>query len=300
MAVWAIGDVQGCHDELARLIDKIDFDPARDVLWFCGDLINRGGQSLQVLRLVQSLGESAVVVLGNHDLSLLAIGQRSEAEQQRVNPELREILFAHDRDALLEWLRHRPLLHVDEKLDATLVHAGLLPSWSIAEARQVADQIEQALRGKDSPRLLRALFGNRPDWSSRLRGVERLRAGINVFTRMRYCDVRGRIAFAPKGMPGTQPAGLYPWFAVPGQVQRNTRVIFGHWSTLGLFAGVGVYGMDTGCVWGGALTAMRVDGEPGPPEYIAIKSTRSPPQLAQRRPQRGRRGRGRVRRAEGQ
>lgn len=300
MAVWAIGDVQGCHDELAQLIDKINFDPACDVLWFCGDLINRGGQSLQVLRLVQSLGDSAVTVLGNHDLSLLAIGQRSEAEQERVNPELREILFAHDRDTTLEWLRQRPVLHVDEALNATLVHAGLLPSWSIAHAQHVAGQIEQALRGKDHRGLLRALFGNRPDWNNRLRGVERLRAGINVFTRMRYCDVRGRIAFAAKGIPGTQPAGLYPWFAVPGQVQRETRIIFGHWSTLGLFAGVGVYGMDTGCVWGGALTAMRVDGEPEQPQYVAIKSTRSPPQLPQRKPQRARRGRGRVRRAEGQ
>ena len=275
MATWAIGDIQGCHDELVRLIDKLQFDPVRDKLWFCGDLVNRGGQSLAVLRLVKSLGSSAVVALGNHDLSLLAIAERKREDQARVNPELREVLFAPDRDDLLDWLRGQHLLHVDRDLDFVLVHAGLFSRWTIEQAEEMAREIEEKLRSEGARRLLKQMFGNKPDlWTPKLRGIDRWRAGINVFTRMRYCDVRGRISFADKGTPGTQRPGLYPWFAVPGQIKRERRVVCGHWSTLGRFVGLGIHAIDTGCVWGGALTAMRVDSEE--PQFVTIKSDRKP------------------------
>jgi bis(5'-nucleosyl)-tetraphosphatase (symmetrical) len=275
MAVWAIGDVQGCHDELARLIDKLRFDPAVDRLWFCGDLVNRGGQSLAVLRTVKALGDSAIVVLGNHDLSLLAIAERKREEQARVNPELREVLFAPDRDELLGWLRKRNLVHVDRNLGFLLVHAGLFPRWTTQQAEEMAREIEDKLRSDSYRRLLKQMFGNKPDlWTPKLRGTDRWRAGINVFTRMRYVDVRGRIAFGDKGAPGTQRPGLYPWYEVPGQVRRDLRVVCGHWSTLGRFSGLGIYAIDTGCVWGGALTALRLDSEE--PEFVSIKSDRKP------------------------
>ncbi len=275
MATWAIGDIQGCHDELVRLIDKLQFDPARDKLWFCGDLVNRGGQSLAVLRLIKSLGSNALVALGNHDLSLLAIAERKREDQARVNPELREVLFAPDRDDLLDWLRGQRLLHVDRDLGFVLVHAGLFPRWTIEQAEEMAREIEEKLRSEGARRLLKQMFGNKPDlWTPKLRGIDRWRAGINVFTRMRYCDVRGRISFADKGAPGTQRPGLYPWYEVPGQLKRDTRVVCGHWSTLGRFVGLGIHAIDTGCVWGGSLTALRVDS--AEPEFVSIKSDRKP------------------------
>jgi len=278
MATWAIGDIQGCYDELVRLLDAIHYDPARDTLWFCGDLVNRGGQSLATLRLIRSLNERTIVTLGNHDLSLLAVAVRSEQDQAKVNPELREVLFAPDRNELLDWLRHRSLIHVDRALGYVMVHAGFAPRWNVEEAERIAREIETRLRGNDYKRLLRQMFGNRPDtWSTKLRGVERLRAGINMLTRLRFCDVRGRIAFGEKGAPGTQKPGLYPWFEVPGQARRDLRIVCGHWSTLGLFAGLGIYAIDTGCVWGGTLTAMRLDSED--PQFVAIKSDRPRPAL---------------------
>ena len=275
MATWAIGDLQGCYDELARLLDRLKYDPAADCLWFCGDLVNRGGQSLQVLRLLRTLGAQTVVTLGNHDLSLLAIAERTPAEQEKVNPELRSVLFAPDRDELLGWLRGQKLLHHDPALNFLMVHAGLAPRWTLAQAQRAAREVEQQLHGGDYRRLLRGMFGNKPElWSGRLRGLERQRASINVLTRMRYCDVRGRIAFAEKGKPGTQKPGQYPWFEVPGMTRREVRVVCGHWSTLGRFCGLGVYAIDTGCVWGGALTALRLDAED--PYFVSEKSTRQP------------------------
>jgi bis(5'-nucleosyl)-tetraphosphatase (symmetrical) len=275
MTTWAIGDIQGCHDELIRLIDKLRFDRTADTLWFCGDLVNRGGQSLAVLRSVKALGDRAIVALGNHDLSLLAIAERKREDQARVNPELREILFAPDREELLGWLRQQKLVHVDRTLGTLLVHAGLFPRWTTQQAEELAREIEDKLRSEGYRRLLKQLFGNKPDlWTPKLRGIDRWRAGINVFTRMRYCDVRGRIGFGDKGAPGTQRPGLYPWYEVPGQIKRDLRVVCGHWSTLGRFAGLGVNAIDTGCVWGGALTALRLDSEE--PEYVSIKSDRKP------------------------
>lgn len=269
MATYAIGDVQGCYPELSRLLDTLRFDPARDQLWFCGDLVNRGGESLQVLRMLHTLRESVVVTLGNHDLSLLAIAQRKPDAQSRVNPELREVLFADDAPVLFEWLRNQKLLHYDETLGWGMVHAGLAPSWTLRQALRAAQEVERELSSPRHPRLLRNLFGNRPAaWSSRLQGIERFRASINTMTRMRYCDVNGRIDFEAKGVPGTQKPGLYPWFAVPGMRRREARMVCGHWSALGRFAGLGVYAIDTGCVWGGQLTALRLDLEE--PQYITV------------------------------
>lgn len=271
MATYAIGDVQGCYPELSRLLDKLRFDPARDQLWFCGDLVNRGGQSLDTLRLIHGLRENVVVTLGNHDLSLLAIAQRKPDAQSRVNPELREVLFADDAPVLFEWLRNQKLLHHDEALGWGMVHAGLAPSWTLRQALRAAQEVERELSSPRHPRLLRNLFGNRPaTWSSRLQGIERFRASINTMTRMRYCDVNGRIDFDAKGAPGTQKPGLYPWFAVPGMRKREVNMVCGHWSALGRFAGLGVYAIDTGCVWGGQLTALRLDD--GEPQYITVNA----------------------------
>ena len=261
MAVWAIGDLQGCYDATARLLERIAFDPARDRLWFCGDLVNRGGQSLETLRLVHSLRAHSVVVLGNHDLSLLAIGERKPEEQKRVNPDLQRVLFAEDARELLDWLRTCELAHVDRDLGWMMVHAGLAPKWTTQLAEKHAREVEQRLRGDGYRRLLKNMYGDRPAWSPKLTGVDRERAIINVFTRMRYCSPRGRIAFEEKGGPGTQQPGLYPWYEVPGRAERDLRIVCGHWSTLGLFIGHGVHAIDTGAVWGGALTALRLDAE---------------------------------------
>ncbi len=259
MAIWAIGDLQGCYGPTRRLLDKIRFDPARDRLWFCGDLVNRGGESIQTLRLVHSLREQSVTVLGNHDLSLLAIAERSEPEQRKVNPDLQGVLFADDRDLLLDWLRVQPLLHVDRGLGWMMVHAGLAPKWTSQIAEKHAREVERRLGGNGARKLLRNMYGDHPHWSPRLSGPERDRAIINVFTRMRYCSPRGRIAFEEKGAPGTQAPGLYPWFAVPGRAERDLKIVCGHWSTLGLFVGMGVHAIDTGAVWGGRLTALQLD-----------------------------------------
>lgn len=261
MAVWAIGDLQGCYGPTQRLLEKIRFDPARDRLWFCGDLVNRGGESLETLRLVHSLREQSVVVLGNHDLSLLAIAERKPEDQRKVNPDLQRVLFAEDSATLIDWLRGRPLLHSDRELGWMMVHAGLAPKWTTQHAEKHAREVERRLQGDGRQKLLRNMYGDFPAWSPALRGVERERAIINIFTRLRYCSPRGRIAFNEKGAPGTQAVGLYPWYEVPGRAQRDLRIVCGHWSTLGLFIGHGVHAIDTGAVWGGRLTALRLDTE---------------------------------------
>jgi bis(5'-nucleosyl)-tetraphosphatase (symmetrical) len=261
MATWAIGDLQGCYAPTQRLLEAIRFDPARDRLWFCGDLVNRGGESLETLRLVHSLRANCVSVLGNHDLSLLAIAERSDGEQLKVNPDLQRVLQAEDRATLLDWLRGQPLLHADRDLGWMMVHAGLAPKWTTTLAQKHAREVETKLRGNGYRALLRHMYGDKPAWSPRLTGIERERAIINVFTRLRYCTPRGRIAFEEKGPPGTQAAGLYPWFAVPGHAPRDLRIVCGHWSALGLFIGQGVHAIDTGAVWGGKLTALQLDSD---------------------------------------
>jgi len=261
MSVWAIGDLQGCYDVTQRLLEKIRFDPAQDRLWFCGDLVNRGGQSLETLRLVHSLRENSVVVLGNHDLSLLAVGARSEEEQRKVNPDLQRVVLAEDRDVLLDWLRMQKLMHVDRTLGWAMFHAGLAPKWTIEQAEKYAREVEQQMHGNGYRKLLRNMYGDKPAWAPGLGGYDRWRAIINVFTRMRYCTPRGRIAIEDKGTPGTQAQGLYPWYEVPGRVERDAKIVFGHWSTLGLTITQGVHGIDTGAVWGGKLTALQLDSE---------------------------------------
>jgi len=261
MAVWAIGDLQGCYGPTQRLLEAIRFDPAVDRLWFCGDLVNRGGESVETLRLVHSLRDNVVSVLGNHDLSLLAIAERREEDQRKVNADLQGVLFAHDRDVLLDWLRACPLLHVDRELGWMMLHAGLAPRWDVDLAQRHAREIENKLRGPGYKKLLRNMYGDRPAWSPNLTGYDRDRAIINVFTRMRYCSPRGRIAFEEKGTPGTQQPGIYPWFEVPGRAERDLKIVCGHWSTLGLFLGMGVHALDTGAVWGGTLTALQLDAE---------------------------------------
>jgi len=261
MAIWAIGDLQGCFDATSRLLDRLQFEPGRDRLWLCGDLVNRGGQSLETLRLVHSLRDDVICVLGNHDLSLLAIAERTLDDQRKVNADLQRVLFADDRDLLLDWLRARPLLHIDRDLGWMMVHAGLAPKWDVDDAERYAREVEQTLHGPGYRKLLRSMYGNYPHWSPQLRGSRRDRAIINFLTRMRYCSPRGRIAFDEKGPPGTQAPGLYPWFSVPGQVTRALKIVCGHWSTLGLLIGHGIHALDTGAVWGGTLTALQLDSE---------------------------------------
>lgn len=263
MAIFAIGDVQGCFDDLQRLLDRIRFNPAEDTLWFTGDLVNRGPKSLDSLRFVRSLGERAVTVLGNHDLHLLALGEGLR-EPGRHDETLLQVLDAPDRDELLDWLRHRPLMHHDAALGYTLIHAGLPPQWDIGTALLLAQEVEATLHGPDYRDLLAGMYGNEPtQWSSALCGDARTRFIINCFTRMRFCDAEGSLDLVHKGPPGTQPEGLLPWFEVPERASAGQHILFGHWSTLGEVSGHNVYPLDTGCLWGGRLTALRLDDDGG-------------------------------------
>jgi bis(5'-nucleosyl)-tetraphosphatase (symmetrical) len=262
VAIFAIGDVQGCHDELMRLLERVRFDPADDRLWFCGDLVNRGRQSLEVLRAVRKLGARALVVLGNHDLHLVAAAH--DPAHRRPKDTFGDVLAAPDGAELLDWLRRRPLLHHDAALGYTLVHAGLAPQWDLAAAERCAREVEAALVGEDAGALIAQMYGDRPDlWSETLTGIDRLRFCINCFTRVRFVDADGRLALEHKGGPGTQPAGLLPWFEHPARRSTELHVVFGHWSTLDRRAGGGIYPLDTGCLWGGRLTALRLDGDGG-------------------------------------
>ncbi|MCC4618695.1 symmetrical bis(5'-nucleosyl)-tetraphosphatase [Xanthomonas cassavae CFBP 4642] len=295
MSVWAIGDLQGCYDITQRLLEKINFDPVQDTLWFCGDLVNRGGQSLETLRLVHSLRAHSVVVLGNHDLSLLAIGARSEEEQRKVNADLQRIVLAEDRDVLLDWLRMQKLAHVDRTLGWMMIHAGLAPKWTTQMAEKHAREVEQQLQGGGYRKLLRNMYGDQPGWSPCLSGYERSRAIINLFTRMRYCTPRGRIATEDKGTPGTQAQGLYPWFEVPGRVERDLKIVCGHWSALGLTITQGVHAIDTGAVWGGKLTALQLDTDELRVVQVPGRAVTAPATAAAHAPRRPREGQGRQR-----
>ena len=270
MATYAVGDVQGCCDELEALLCELAFDPSRDRLWFVGDLVNRGPRSLDVLRLVRRLGDAAVAVLGNHDLHLLAIA-RGAAHLRPADHTLLPVLEAPDRDALLDWLQARPLLHHDAALGVTMVHAGLPPQWDIPLARRCAAELESALCGEHSGRLFAGMYGNHPDlWDDSLEGADRLRFITNALTRLRVCDAGGRLLLKYKGPPAKMPAGAIPWFRVPGRRSSGGRIVCGHWSALGYHDGDGVLALDTGCVWGGRLTAQRLDA-PEPP--VAVPST---------------------------
>jgi len=254
---YAIGDVQGCDEELKALLQRLKFSPDRDRLWFVGDLVNRGPDSLAVLRRVRVLGDNAVVVLGNHDLHLLAVAHG--AHRGRKSDTLDEVLTARDRDALLEWLITRPLA-VAEASDL-MVHAGVVPQWTVALTLSLAHEVEGALR-RDPRGLFGQMYGDEPDrWQEQLSGRARLRFAINVLTRLRVCTADGRVDFSVKGEPPPPPSPLRPWFMHPERATRGTRIIFGHWSALGLVRAHGVIGLDTGCVWGGTLSAVNLDRE---------------------------------------
>jgi len=258
MAVYAIGDVQGCFDELLQLLRLIEFDQQHDRLWFCGDLVNRGPKSLETLRFVKALGNQAVTVLGNHDLHLLA--KAEGCGKQLEKDTLEQILVAPDRDELIHWLRHRPLLHHDPELGYTMVHAGLPPQWDLTTARVCAHELESKLRSTDYYEFIRVMYGNQPNfWSDALEGVERWRFITNVFTRLRFCYADGRLELKSKGVPGTQKPGAIPWYEVPGRKTEKERIVFGHWSTLGVGVRNNTLSLDGGCLWGGQLVAVRLD-----------------------------------------
>lgn len=259
MAVYAVGDIQGCGEALRQLLARVGFDATRDRLWLTGDLVNRGPDSLWVLRFVKELGDRAVTVLGNHDLHLLAVW----AGHVRPKPSdtIDAVLQAPDVDPLMHWLRMQPLLHHDPELGYVMVHAGIPPPWDLAAAKRAAAEVEAALRGPGCSEFLRGIYGNRPDrWSDSLRGIDRLRFITNALTRMRCCDDEGRLLLRYKGTPEDRPPGHVPWFAVPSRRYDGPTVVCGHWSALGFHDGDGVLALDTGCLWGGELTAVRLDG----------------------------------------
>lgn len=251
MAVWAVGDVQGCSGPLDALVERIAFDPASDTLWFCGDLVNRGPDSPGVLARVRELGPAAIVVLGNHDLHWLARNREKRQKKIRKN---------------FEWLCRQPLAHYDHSLDCLMVHAGVYPGWDLAQTLARAGEVQEALEDERRGAFLDHMCGDSPNrWSGDLDGIRRLRTIVNALTRMRMIDEQGRMDFAFKRQPGQQPPCLAPWFTRPSKLPPKTRTVFGHWSALGPFASDRLVALDSGCVWGEALTAVRLDG---PPETV--------------------------------
>ncbi len=261
MSLYLIGDVQGCDDALQRLLDEISFSPSRDTLYLLGDLVNRGPQSATVLRRLMGYGNAAQAVLGNHDLHLLALA--AGVRQPSRSDTLGDILQASDREAMLEWLRWQRMAML-EKIDGhtlLLVHAGVLPSWSAQQTVALAGEVETILRGPQLGDFLRQMYGNEPAlWDEALTGADRLRLIVNALTRMRFCDANGRMDHESKEGAATAPAGYMPWFEVPGRRTAEITVAFGHWSMLGWLGRSDVLSLDTGCVWGGCLSALRVGG----------------------------------------
>jgi len=255
MSTYAIGDIQGCYEEFCRLLKLIGFAPARDRLWLVGDLVNRGPGSLETLRLVKSMGDAAVTVLGNHDFHLLTVAAGHARLHRRDT--LRPILEAPDREELLRWLRTRPLIHAEGSF--VLVHAGLIPSWTVEEALAHAQEVEAALAGPRHDEFLRQLYGNEPDWRDELAGWDRLRAIVNVCARLRFCSPAGRLEYDEKRGAEHAPEGYAPWFKIPGRRSATHTLICGHWSTLELRLEPRVWMLDSGCLWGGALTAIRLE-----------------------------------------
>lgn len=268
MSVYAIGDLQGCYDELQRLLERIQFDANKDTLWFVGDIVNRGPQSLQCLRYIIELGDAAITVLGNHDLCLIA--SSLSIRKTGATDTLDEILQAPDRDELIDWLRRQPLMVRDDTLDYSMVHAGLAPQWTSEQALDLSKEVTAVISGPDYREFFQSMYGNHPVcWSDELRGMDRLRFIVNAMTRMRYCTAQGELDFKQNGAPGSQPDGLFPWYEIDGRRSAGEKIIAGHWSTLGRLEKNNVYALDTGCVWGGQLTAMRIDCEK--PVYTCIK-----------------------------
>lgn len=259
MPLYSIGDVQGCFDELNALLTKINFNPSQDKLWFTGDLVNRGTQSLSTLRFIKSLGDSAITVLGNHDLHLLALAYGKAPSKPQDN--LTDILTAPDKEELCEWLRQQPLMHHDNELNFTLVHAGLAPQWDLAKAKQCANEVETVLRSENYTEFLAHMYGNQPDcWHDNLKGWERLRVITNYFTRLRFCKTDGTLDLIHKESSISPQPDYFPWFKIPNRQNQNLNIIFGHWAALkGQADTAHVFALDTGCVWGNCLTAMRLE-----------------------------------------
>ncbi|MHC5350904.1 symmetrical bis(5'-nucleosyl)-tetraphosphatase [Metapseudomonas furukawaii] len=260
MTTYAVGDLQGCLDQLKCLLDQVHFDPAKDRLWLVGDLVNRGPKSLETLRFLFSIRDSVVCVLGNHDLHLLAVAHN--IERLRKADTLREILDAPDRADLLDWLRRQKLLHYDEQRDIAMVHAGIPPQWTLRKALKRAAEVEEALQDDARlPLFLDGMYGNEPaKWDKDLHGVTRLRVITNYFTRMRFCKADGTLDLKTKEGLGTAPPGYAPWFSYPGRKTHGQKIIFGHWAALeGQCNEPGLFALDTGCVWGGTMTLLNID-----------------------------------------
>ena len=258
MPTYAIGDIQGCYSAFRKLLDKIKFDPSIDQLWLVGDLVNRGGKSLETLRFIHSIAPNVTCVLGNHDFHLLA-GQHQNSKQDN-KPEFKAIYQASDSDELLHWLTHQPLMHIDESLRMVMVHAGLAPQWPLKKAQSLAKKVEKILQSDDKKRrkFFTKMYGNHPTvWKSDLDLAMELRVITNTFTRLRFCKSNGKMNYTDNGPPGSQKSSYQPWFIHPRKTQDYT-IVFGHWSALGLYFGHQVMGLDTGCVWGGKLTAVRL------------------------------------------
>lgn len=273
MATYAIGDIQGCDEELGRLLDELKFEPSSDRLWLVGDLVNRGPSSLAVLRRIKALGDAAVVVLGNHDLHLLALAY-SPHERFKAKDTLHEVLQAPDRDELLAWLRCRPMLHHDPVLGYTMIHAGLPPQWDLDTAQRCARELEAALRDDHRcTELFANMYGDQPNrWSESLAGFERLRFITNALTRLRFCRPDGTLELKHKGTIEQAPADVVPWFRAPNRRSRDLRIVCGHWSALGFHDEAGVLSIDTGCVWGQQLCAVRLDA-PAKPWFVPCSSS---------------------------
>ena len=259
MAQYAIGDLQGCYDPFRRLLDKLKFDPQRDQLWLTGDLVNRGPKSRRTLRFVKSLGEAAITVLGNHDLHLLALANDIHATDAKFGS-LWKILAGDDCDELIDWLRNKPLAHYDKSMNTLMIHAGVPAAWSIKKTLKMAAKVENALRADDYAEFLEKMYGQFPDrWSPTLKGMDKLRFTVNALTRMRMVDEDNRIDFTHSGPPDKADGNLLPWFAVRKPKWKGTRIVFGHWSALGLMVKKQFIAVDTGCVWERELTAVRID-----------------------------------------
>lgn len=272
MSTYLIGDVHGCYDELIALLRKVGFSPDQDTLWLTGDLVARGPDSLKVLRYVKSLGSAVRLVLGNHDLHLLAV--YAGISRNKPKDKLNELLSAPDADALLNWLRRQPLLQVDEDKKLVMAHAGITPQWDISTAIACASDVEAVLSSDSYPLFLDAMYGDLPsNWSRDLTGLARLRFITNALTRMRYCFPGGQLDMFCKDAPENAPAPLKPWFDIPGPVAEHYSIAFGHWASLeGNGTPEGIYALDTGCCWGGNLTCLRWEDK----QWFVQPSTRPP------------------------
>jgi bis(5'-nucleosyl)-tetraphosphatase (symmetrical) len=267
MGLYLIGDVQGCDAPLGRLLGKIDFSPSRDTLFLLGDLVNRGPESAAVLRRLMGYGDSAQCLLGNHDLSLLAVAHGMRAPHR--NDTMDQVLLAPERHAMLDWLRHRRMaIHAQGLL---MVHGGVLPQWDLAQALALAAEVETTLRGPGLVDFLAQMYGNQPArWDDTLQGADRLRVIVNALTRLRFCTPEGEMDLRASGGLGDAPPGYLPWFDVPERKTARETIAFGHWSTLGFMQRPDIISLDTGCVWGGCLSALRL-GPQGAHELIQEK-----------------------------